>query len=158
MLDLRPMPGEGGFYRESYRCQEIIEPKHLPARYHSAKSFSTAIYFLITPDTFSSLHRLPSDEVFHFYLGDPVTMLQLHPDGRAETFTLGQDIQSGQLLQCVVPADSWQGMFLNEGDRFALMGTTVAPGFDFQDIELGDREALIEAYPGCASLIKRLTK
>jgi uncharacterized protein len=156
-LGLQPHP-EGGFYRETYRCDEELAAAALPSRYGKDRNLSTAIYYLLTPDSFSSLHRLRSDEVFHFYAGDPVTMLQLYDDGCGETVVLGQDIVAGQQLQVVVPKDIWQGMFLNDGGSFALLGTTVAPGFDFADFELATRAALIRQYPFCAALIERLTK
>ena len=103
------------------------------------------------------MHKLLTDEIFHFYLGDPVTMLQIHPDGHSETITLGPDIFAGQNVQCIVSANVWQGMYLNEGGGFALMGTTVAPAFDFEDFEVADRDTLLKEYPGHAELIKRLT-
>jgi uncharacterized protein len=155
-LGLQPHP-EGGFYRETYRSQERIAAAALPPRYGKDRNLSTAIYYLLTPGSFSSLHRLQSDEVFHFYAGDPVTMLQLHEDGRAETIVLGQDIRAGQQLQVVVPRGVWQGMLLNDGGAFALLGATVSPGFDFADFELGTRAALVRQYPSCAALIERLT-
>jgi uncharacterized protein len=154
-LGLQPHP-EGGFYRETYRCDESVAAEDLPARYGKSRSLSTCIYYLLTPGDFSMLHRLRSDEIFHFYAGDPVTMLQLHADGRGETVVLGQDIAAGQQLQVIVPKDLWQGMFLNDGGEFALLGTTVSPGFDFADFEVGDRADLIRQYPGYAALIERL--
>src|SRR5207245_2095434 len=103
----------------------------LPARYGTDRWAGTAIYYLLTPDTFSALHRLPTDEVYHFYLGDPVEMLQLWPDGSGRVGTLGQDVRAGQLLQVIVPRGVWQGSRLRPGGAFALLGTTMAPGFDF---------------------------
>ncbi len=157
LLGLEPLPGEGGFYRETYRSDEQIPAGSLPARYSVDKQFGTVIYYLLTPEIHSALHRLSSDEIFHFYLGDPVTMLQLHGDGRGEMIVLGQDIEAGQHLQCVVRRGVWQGMFLNPGGSFALMGTTVAPAFDFEDYQPGSREDLIRKYPDFAEIIKRLT-
>ena len=156
-LDLEPLAGEGGFYRETYRSGETIPAGALPERYSADKHFSTAIYYLLMPETFSAIHRLISDEVFHFYLGDPVTMLRLHPDGRGETIVLGPDIEAGQRLQCVVPQGVWQGMHLNAGGRFALMGTTVAPAFDFDDYQPARRDDLLQKYPDFAEIIERLT-
>jgi predicted cupin superfamily sugar epimerase len=139
-------------------CRLLTGPhRRQRPRYRASRSFSTAIYYLLTPDSFSMLHRLKSDELFHFYLGDSVTMLQFHPEGRAETITLGQDVAAGRRLQVVVPAGVWQGSFLSDGGRFALMGCTVAPGFDFDDFELGERKELIEQYPDRSALIERLT-
>jgi uncharacterized protein len=155
-LGLQPHP-EGGFYRETYRCSEKVVASALPARYGSDRDLATAIFYLLTPGNFSTLHRLKSDEIFHFYLGDAVTMLQLHADGRGETIILGQDIAGGQQLQVVAAKGVWQGMCLNDGGAFALLGTTVAPGFDFADFEVGTREALIRQYPTHAAWIERLT-
>jgi len=157
LLGLEPHP-EGGFYRETYRCEERIPKSALPSRYTGDRSFGTAIYYLLTPEKFSAMHRIKSDEIFHFYLGDPATMLQLHPDGSSEVITLGHDIRAGQQLQVVVPAGTWQGIFLNDGGSFALMGTGVAPGFDFDDFEIAQRESLKKRFPRRADLIERLTR
>ena len=118
-LGLSPHP-EGGCYRETYRSNEKIPPSALPGRYVGERCFGTAIYYLLTPGTFSRLHRLASDEIFHFYLGDPATMLQLHPDGEGRQITLGPDLLAGQHVQVVVPRGVWQGTVLSEGGRFAL--------------------------------------
>jgi len=156
-LHLEPHP-EGGYYSETYRSEDEIFSSNLPPRYAPKnKSFCTSIYFLITPESFSRMHRLVSDEIFHFYLGDAVTMLQLKPDGSSQIVTLGPNILHDQQLQVVVEKNVWQGSFLNAGGRFALLGTTVAPGFDFEDFEYGSREALIDQYPAQKDLIVRLT-
>ncbi len=155
MLNLKPHP-EGGYYAETYRSAEQLEAGHLPARYSGSRSVSTAIYYLLVPGTCSSMHRIKSDELFHFYLGDPVEMLLLHPDGSGETVILGSDIVSGMLPQVTVPRGVWQGSVLRNGGEFALMGTTVAPGFDFSDFETGSRDTLIGTYPDFAAMITRL--
>ena len=154
---LQPHPSEGGFFVETYRSEDMISANALPDRYDSPRNVSTAIYYLLTPDTFSHMHRLPTDEIFHFYLGDPVTMLQLFEDGTSQTFTLGQDLAAGHHLQLLAPKNVWQGTRLVDGCKFALLGTTVAPGFDFADYETGEREKLIVAYPEEKEFIKRLT-
>jgi predicted cupin superfamily sugar epimerase len=123
-----------------------------------ARAAGTAIYYLLTPETFSALHRLRGDEVFHFYLGDPVDMLQLSPDGLGKWVTLGSDLESGQQPQVVVPAGVWQGSKLRPGGQYALLGTTMAPGFDVADFELGRREELLAAYPDFAEAIQGLTR
>lgn len=149
LFEMKPLVGEGGYYVETYRSGE---------KTGGGKSLSTAILYLITPEACSKLHRLSSDEIWHFYLGDAVTMLQLHADGSSEVVTLGQDIRNGQRLQLAVPANSWQGCFLNEGGKFALMGCTVWPGFEFEDFEPGEREKLLEKYPEQRELILKLTE
>lgn len=155
---MKPLPAEGGYYVETYRAKEKIAQAALPDRFVGERNFSTAILYLLTPDTFSTLHRLKSDEVFHFYLGDPVTMLQLHPDGSSEVITLGQDILNGQRIQMLVPQGTWQGAFLRQGGKFALMGTTMAPGFKSNDFELGQREELLRRYPDQKELILKLSQ
>ena len=157
LFGMKPLAGEGGYYVETYRCTEVLAEADLPPGYGGDRDVSSAILYLLTPDAFSRLHRLRSDEVFHFYLGDPVTMLQLHGDGSSEVITLGQDILNGQRIQVTVPAGSWQGCFLNEGGRFALMGTTVAPAFEFADLEAADSDVLLAQYPSQKDLILRLT-
>ena len=142
LLRLEPLAMEGGFYRETYRSSGKIPRSALPSVYRSDKSMGTAIYYLVTPDTFSALHRLPGDEIFHFYLGDPVIMLQLFPEGGGKKVVLGNDIARGQNLQYTAPGGVWQGLFLMEGGRYGLLGTTMVPGFDYEDFELGDREQL----------------
>jgi uncharacterized protein len=158
MLDLKPLPGEGGFYAESYRSTERLAREWLPARYTGDRSLGTAIYFLLTPETFSAMHRLLSDEVYHFYLGDPVELLCLREDGSGEIFTMGSDLDAGMRPQIAVPRGMWQGSRLRPGGKFALLGTTVAPGFEFADFELAKREFLTERYPGFAEMIRELTR
>ena len=160
LLGLAPLPVEGGFFRQTYVSDETISAAALPARYGRPNTFATAIYYLLTsdPDCFSALHRLPTEEVYHFYLGDPVEMLMLQADGRAERVLLGHDILGGQRVQQVVPRGVWQGSRLLDGGRLALMGTTMAPGFDPRDYEGGDRHELARLYPGAAERIRRLTR
>ncbi len=155
-LQLQPLPREGGYYRETYRSRDTLPATVLPSRYQSDKAIGTAIFYLLTPDTFSALHRLPTDEIFHFYLGSPVQMLQLWPDGRGCIATLGTDVLAGQSPQVVVPQGVWQGSWLIPGGAFALLGTTMAPGFDFADYEAGQWQDLVERYPDHADAIRRL--
>ena len=156
-LQLEPLPVEGGYYRQTHRGDEIIDKKHFKAGYQEDKAIYTAIYYLLTPDTQSALHWLPTDEIFHFYLGDPVTMLNLFETGSSELITLGQNLLKGHHVQYKVPARTWQGSFLQEGGSFALMGTTMAPGFDFSDFRAANQEALITQFPEQAELIRKLS-
>jgi len=157
LLGLERHVVEGGYFAETYRSTELLSESCLPARFDTPRPVSTAIYYLLTNDTRSEMHRLTSDEVYHFYLGDPVTMLNLHPGASSDIVTLGCDIAARQKLQHVVPHGAWQGACLREGGRFALLGTTVAPGFDYADYESGARTELTELYPDMGDLIARLT-
>ncbi len=157
LLGLEPLPQEGGYYSETYRSPEHVHSDALHSRYGSKRRHATAIYYLLTPDTFSALHRVKSDEIFHFYLGDPVEMLQLTPEGKGTTTIIGADLASGQRPQVVVPNGVWQGGRLLPGGKFALMGCTVAPGFEFTDYEHGDRAGLVGEYPQFKAEILELT-
>jgi len=163
-LDLSPLPWEGGWYRETWRSKVDIQATELVDQYDGARSAGTAIYYVLTPQTVSRMHRLPSDETFHFYLGDPVEMLLLHPDGaKSENITFGQDIFGDDHVQFTIPGNTWMGgrLKLNaaKGDKagFALMGTTVSPGFDFADLEMGTFGDLSAQYPDRKELIKVLS-
>ncbi len=156
-LELAPLPGEGGFFRETYRSRLAIPSKVLPPGYAGNRQVSTAIYYFLTPETCSLLHRLTGDEIFHFYLGDPVEMLQLHADGTGELIIIGSELAAGMRPQVLVPAGSWQGSRLVSGGQFALMGTTMAPGFAFADYTRAMRNELTERYPRYAELISLLT-
>lgn len=158
LLKLQPLTIEGGYFRETYRAEQTIAREYLPSQYSGARAVSTAIYYLLEPGTFSELHRLASDEVFHFYLGDPVEMLQLWPDGSARQVLLGSDIEHGMAPQLVVPQGVWQGTRLRAGGDFALLGCTVSPGFDYADYESGSRAVLSEMYPQAAEMIRGLTR
>ena len=153
-LNLKPLPVEGGYFAESYRSKDLLGAGTID---RGPRALSTAIYYLLTRETSSRLHRLASDEVYHFYCGDPVELLQLLPDGTGRIVTLGPDLLKGMVVQTVVPRGAWQGSRLRRGGRFALMGTTMAPGFDPADCEFGDRAKLRQAYPRWSAPIRRLT-
>ena len=158
LLALQSLTIEGGYFRETYpRPPFSIPAAALPVDYGGDRSASTAIYYFLTPETFSAIHRVKSDEVFHFYAGDPVGMLQLLPDGSGRTVAIGNDLAAGHTPQVVVPAGVWQGCRLIAGGRWALLGCTVAPGFDYADFEAGPREQLITTHPKFAELIDALT-
>lgn len=157
LLGLRPLDREGGFFAETYRSAERLPPGSLHPESSGERSLATAIYYMLTPDSCSRLHRLRSDEIYHFYLGDPVELLQLGPDGQGKVVRLGSDLLGGVCPQVVVPRGIWQGSRLFAGGRFALLGTTMAWGFDVADFESGDRQFLMQAYPAFAELIKTLT-
>lgn len=157
LLKLARHPEEGGWFREIYRCDEALAVAALPSRYRGARSVATAIYYLLTPETMSALHRLNSDETFHFYLGDPVEQLLLHPDGSSERRIIGPDLAGGQRPVSIVPRGTWQGARLVAGGAFALMGCTVSPGFDYDDYDHGDGEALAAGYPDRRAMIAALS-
>jgi predicted cupin superfamily sugar epimerase len=156
-LGLQPLPGEGGFFIETYRSKSVIPAAVLPQEYAGDRAVGTAIYYLITRENFSAMHMLPGDEIFHFYLGSPVQMLQLHPDGRGELTILGPELDKGMVCQVRVPGLTWQGSRLLESGEFALLGTTMAPGFDFADFNVGTRDALTARYAIFAKEIASLT-
>ena len=158
ILGLTPHPAEGGYFAETYRSPDQVPAAALPSHYGAGRAASTAIYYLLTPDTFSAMHRLASDEIFHFYLGDPVEMLHLHPDGSHRILGLGPNLEAGQRPQVIVPRNIWQGARLIPGGHYALLGTTVAPGFDYTDYETALRASLLATHPTAKDLILALTR
>jgi len=150
-LDLRPHPVEGGYFRETYRAAGTV------AAHGGTRHVSTAIYYLLKPGHVSELHVLPGDEVFHFYMGSPVRMLQLWPDGSGREITLGPNLSAGEVPQVVVPGGVWQGTRLLGDTGFALLGCTVAPGFDYADYTSATRAELTAQWPAFAQQIEGLT-
>jgi len=152
LLHLEPHPVEGGWFRRTYTSAGSVE------LLRGRRALGTEIYYLLEAGTFSEMHVLASDEIFHFYLGDPVEMLQLLPDGRSALFALGGDLSAGQHVQVVVPAGVWQGTRLVEGGEVALLGCTVTPGFDFADYRGASYEELAAKWPAEAERIRKLTR
>lgn len=147
-LELQPLEKEGGLFRSTYRSPEKIGERNM----------SSAIYFMLTGEGYSHLHRLKADEVYHFYLGDPVEMLELLPDGTSRRVILGGDVLAGQKVQYVVQAGNWQGSRLVDGGEYALMGTTMSPGFEMDDYEHAENtQMLLKKYPEQEEMIKKLT-
>jgi predicted cupin superfamily sugar epimerase len=157
VLQLKPHP-EGGYFRETYRSLDMLPQASLPSVFKGDRCACTAIYYLLTDDTFSAIHKLLADESYHFYLGDPVELLLLNPDKSGEVIKLGNDPLSGEAPQVVVPSGVWQGSRVMTGGTFALLGTTMAPGFEFVDHLEGSRQELINEYPAFAEMITALTR
>lgn len=153
-LELLPHP-EGGWYRETWRSSETIPHEALPPGFGGARSAGTCIYFLLRGGFPSRLHRIASDEIWHWYQGAPLSVHVLGDDGNCQELLLGPDPSAGQSFQAIVAAGAWFGAE-SRGD-WTLCGCTVSPGFDFADFELGDRNALSTRFPGQRDLIERLT-
>lgn len=158
ILDLKPLQQEGGFFVETYRTAENIDARQFGLGHGGLRSLSTAIYYLLTPESFSAIHRVPGDEMFHFYAGDPVEMLELFADGTSRITTLGPDIRNGMKFQHLVKGGVWQGARLIQGGEYALLGTTMAPGFDYADFSKGNAEELVDRYPERSGLIGELLR
>ncbi len=158
LLQLEPLRMEGGFFRETYRSRWKVSEEYLPEGMRGSRSIGTAIYFMITPQSYSRLHRVPGTEIFHFYAGDPVIMLQLQADGSHRTLTLGNRLAEGEQPQIAVRGHTWMGCKLAPGGQWALMGTTMSPGFDYADYEPGVRDQLITQYPTASDLIRDYTR
>ncbi len=152
-LELQPHP-EGGFFKETYRASEIISA--LPDRFEGGRNFSTAIYFLLRSKDRSVFHRIKSDELWHFYDGSCLSIYVLTSQG-LKVHRLGANLEMGESLQVVVPANSWFGARLESPNSFALCGCTVSPGFDFQDFEMADRQKLLMEFPDHEKIITELS-
>lgn len=158
-LKLEPLPFEGGYFRRTYECNDArVSAAQLRRPGQGERLLCTAIYYLVTPEGFSALHRVKSDELFHFYAGDAVEMVQIDPNGRLSLHRIGPNVLLGEEPQVLVPRNYWQGLRLQHGGSWALMGTTVSPGFEYEDFELGDRAELTRAYPDLADVIAAHTR
>jgi predicted cupin superfamily sugar epimerase len=153
-LDLSELPGEGGYYKETYRSDKTII---LPSETDGERSISTSIYYLLDGTQFSAFHRLKSDEIWHFYIGSSITLYIINKMENLSEVKLGSNIEKGELFQIQVRAESWFAATVNDISSYALIGCTVSPGFDYLDFELGDRKKLIERYPQHRSIIEKLT-
>ena len=146
---LQPHP-EGGFFSETYRSPDRVQ--HPSITEGGVRSASTSILFLLTPLNVSRFHRIASDEVWHFYLGSPMTVVELREGGAMVKTVLGNSVRellSGDMVvQHVVRAGTWFGSYGNEGGEYSLVGCTVAPGFDFSDFELASRSRLLALFAG----------
>ena len=152
LLHLAPHPVEGGWFRRTFTSQGTVTLTR------GNRTQGTAIYYLLEAGTFSELHVLESDEIFHFYLGDPVEMLQLHPNGSSAVLILGQDLSAGQHVQLLVPAGVWQGMRLVGEGKVALLGCTVTPGFNYADYRNAKFAELAAKWPAQSERIRALTR
>jgi predicted cupin superfamily sugar epimerase len=156
-LSLEAHP-EGGYYRQTYRADLVLTKAALPPEFSGARAVSTAIYFLLEGENFSAFHRLRSDEVWHFYVGSTLVVHVIDQHGRYSEILLGSDPEAGESLQAVVKAGRWFASRVRDGKGFALVGCTVAPGFDFEDFEMGKRKELVRDYPQHREVIERLTR
>jgi predicted cupin superfamily sugar epimerase len=156
-LGLQPHP-EGWSFAEMYRSPETISGEFLPARYGSSRNVSTAIYFLLRGTEISHLHRIRSDEIWHFYAGTRIIIHAIGPDGTYERRVLGGDAEVGTAFMTVIEREWWFGAEVEDTSSFALVGCTVAPGFDFADFEMAKRDELVKKYPQHREMIVRLTR
>jgi len=149
---------EGGAFKETYRSRVLIAQKNLPGDFNGDRNASTAIYFLLKHGQFSALHKIASDELWHFYDGDPLCIYEITTDGELKKHLLGKNLENGESFQCVVEAGSWFGSRCEVENGFSLVGCTVAPGFDFEDFTLANRDILSKEFPQHSILIEELTQ
>lgn len=160
-LKMEKIPDEGCWCALTYRSSDTISAEALPARYGPPPRVAgSAIYALVTPTDFSAMHRLLTDEFWHFYAGDPLELLLLHADRRGEIVILGPDVLAGQHSQWVVPRGTWMGArpLSESSEAYTLLGNTLAPGFEYADFEIGWRDELQKMYPDFANQVARLTR
>jgi predicted cupin superfamily sugar epimerase len=149
---------EGGAYVRAYTSALQLKQSTLPKDFKGDRSICTHIYFLLQQNEFSAFHRIQSDELWHFYDGNSLKIYELNKDGSLTEHSLGLEIENEQSPFCVIKAGNWFAAELLPGSKYALVGCTVAPGFDFAEFELGEHDKLITEYPELKKLIERLTK
>ncbi|WP_324282412.1 cupin domain-containing protein [Cyanobacterium aponinum UTEX 3221] len=155
-LDLQKHP-EGGYYRENYRCLDMVNNDNFLSKYNGARNASTAIYYLLLNDEFSAFHLLKSDEIFHFYSGSSLDVHIINSQGDYQLIKLGNNPEENEVLQLVIPQNSWFAAAVSQPNSYSLIGCTVAPGFDFNDFTLGKKEDLLKIFPQHQTIIERFT-
>lgn len=156
-LDLLPHP-EGGFYKETYRSEGKITQACLSPNFSGDRNMATGIYFLIEKGNFSALHKIKSDETWHFYYGDALEVIEINEQGKLNITHIGSNILKGETFQYTVKANTWFGSRVSGNGSFSLVGCTVYPGFDFNDFELAKQQDLIQLFPQHQTIIKELTR
>lgn len=156
-LGLRAHP-EGGFYKETYRSVGAISQSDLGEDFSGSRNYSTAIYFMLTTETFSAFHRIKQDEFWFFHQGAPITFHTITKQGKYTVQTIGNDISKGHLPQLIVQGGDWFAAEIKSENNFALVSCTVSPGFDFDDFELATKKELTELYPQYTEIISQLTR
>ena len=156
MLGLEPHP-TCGFVAETYRSPLKIPAGALPEAYEGSRPFGSALYFLVTPDAQIVMHRIRSDQLYHHYLGDPLEVLLLYPAGNGEVVTVGSNLQAGERPQLFLPGSTFHKSRLSSGASYALLASTEWPGVEPPDVEHGDIENLIKAYPNFRDEIRAFT-
>ncbi len=156
-LGLTPHP-EGGYFRETYRSPEEIDASNLGKEYDGKRNYATCIYFLLTSEHFSALHRIKQDEIWHFYDGSPLCLHIITPSGIYTRHMVGRDLEKGETPQLVVPGGCWFAAEVTKENAYSLVGCTVSPGFDFKDFEIKTRKELISLFPGKEEIISKLTR
>lgn len=155
-LELKTHP-EGGYFREMYRSEESHLKEHLPHRFSGSRSHCTSIYYLLFGNNFSALHKIKSDEIWHHYEGGTLEIFSIDSNGKFTVHLLGKDFDNNEKPQIVIKAGEWFGSRTKDKESYALVGCTVAPGFDFEDFEMGDRDKLINSFPQHKKIIEELT-
>lgn len=155
LLKLVPLPQEGGFYRRTYTAAGTLPYIRDPG---GKRAYSSAIYYLITAESFSSLHKVTQDELFHFYMGDPVEMIQISDAGLLQKTIIGTDLSQGQEPQVLAPRNVWQGTRLLGNGKWALLGCTLAPAFEFSDFVTKTRAEFLKLFPQHRAEIESFTR
>ena len=156
-LNLLPHP-EGGYYKETYRSEGLIHMNALPNGFSGDRNIATSIFFLIEKNNFSALHKIKSDETWHFYYGDALEVIEIDENGILRITAIGNNLAKGECFQYTVKANTWFGSRVKTGGNFSLVGCTVAPGFDFNDFELGTNEMLSNLFPQHQKIINEMTR
>lgn len=155
-LELAPHP-EGGWFRETYRSPlEIVATSMVPEM-EGPRNLLTSIYYLLAGSQVSKFHKLLADEIWYFHSGTGCVLHLINSYGTYDQIHLGLNLSEGQIPQVLVPAGTWFGAEVSDRKGHALVGCAMAPGFDFKDWQMGEREALIRAFPSHAGVISRLT-
>lgn len=147
-----------GFVRETYRSTRQIAPGGLQAPFADGRPAGSALYFMVTPAAPVKLHRIRNDQLYHYYLGDPLEVLMLHGEGKVEHVVVGPDLRAGQRVQLLIPGNTFHTARLIGSRHWFLGGSTEWPGVVPADVEMGNVEALAAQYPQVAADLRSFPK
>ena len=156
-LQLQPHP-EGGYFKENYRSTGVIKSDSLETHYTGVRNYSTAIYFLLTSESFSAFHRIKQDEIWHFYQGAPICIHVINPEGKYSAQVVGNQLDAGEVPQYVVTGGCWFAAEVPRKDAYSLVGCTVSPGFSFEDFEMPTQKELSTLFPEHEKIIQQFTR
>jgi len=148
---------EGGFYKQVYRSEGEISEKNLSKEFNGNRNFATSIYFLLTSKKFSAFHKINQDEIWHFYLGSPLKIHMISPEGIYKNVIVGSDFKSNNHFQYTVPAQYYFAAEVLDANSYSFVGCSVSPGFDFRDFQLPNCKDLCNEFPEYLKIIERLT-
>ena len=153
LLNLEPN-ATCGYVRVTFMSKERIAPGGLPAPFQAGRPKGSALYFMLTPEEPVKLHRIRNDQLYHYYLGDPIEVLMMLTDGTTQHHVVGPDLRAGHTVQLFIPGNTFHTARVIGARKWFLGASTEWPGVEPEDVELGKADELVKKYPSVAEQIR----